>query len=586
MRSKISMSFFTKNLLLSSINIFLIGALLIGASYFTQKNILIDQLHSQIKDVTKMWYEQLDPEQVQQAMQEKSFQGPVQTELRAVMDSVSKYNPTIAQAYVFGTELEGGNQTSLGIVPTPLVEPLESAGLNIGDMYEQAPNIVSMVRNMLNTKAEAFSEIYNDDFGTWTTIAYPIKDATGNIFAYFAVDTDATSITEGLNDLLTYGIIILLVSLIVILTVQYFIVRRTLSPIRELIRGIEQISSGNLDVELRTGKDDLGIINEKFNQMADNMNNTIVKVQELSVNVAELAKGLYATSEHNNHHAETINSHIKMITSNIMHQEQSSIESSRAITEISEVIQTIAENSSSLADETSSVKTMSVEGDSVVKSMAQQMGQITSFVQDTSVSVNLLDQRSQEIGDILNVISGIATQTNLLALNAAIEASRVGEHGRGFAVVAGEVRKLAEQSRQSADHISTLITQVQEEIHQASQSMKHGTEIVERGMVMAEETGRLFTDILAATRNVSEQVLEVSSAAQQISAGTEEISANADELSTAVSKTASNTSEISHSIEEQKVHLESIVSSSNLLSATADELSGLIKQFRVKGKKK
>jgi methyl-accepting chemotaxis protein len=197
MRSKISMSFFTKNLLLSSINIFLIGALLIGASYFTQKNILIDQLHSQIKDVTKMWYEQLDPEQVQQAMQEKSFQGPVQTELRAVMDSVSKYNPTIAQAYVFGTELEGGNQTSLGIVPTPLVEPLESAGLNIGDMYEQAPNIVSMVRNMLNTKAEAFSEIYNDDFGTWTTIAYPIKDATGNIFAYFAVDTDATSITEG-----------------------------------------------------------------------------------------------------------------------------------------------------------------------------------------------------------------------------------------------------------------------------------------------------------------------------------------------------------------------------------------------------
>ncbi len=584
MRNKINISFFTKTILLSSVNIFLIGALLIGASYFIQRNILIEQLHSQIKEVTVKWYEQLDPAQVKIAMNEKSYQGPVQSELRSVMDSISQYNPNIAQAYVFGTELQNGNQTSLGVVPSFLIEPLESAGLNIGDMYEQPDNIAKTVRSVLDTKAETFSDIYSDEFGTWTTIAYPLADESGTIFAYFAVDTDATSIPEGLHDLLVSGIIILLLSLMVSISIQYFIVRRTLSPIRDLIRGIEQVSAGNLDVELRTGKDDLGIINEKFNQMAGNMNNTVVKVQELSVTVADLAKGLYETSEHNNRHAETINSHIKMITSNIQYQENSSAESSKAITEISEVIQTIAHNSTTLADETGSVKNMSVEGDGVVKSMAEQMSHITKFVQDTSVSVNLLDRRSQEIGDILNVISGIANQTNLLALNAAIEASRVGEHGRGFAVVAGEVRKLAEQSRQSADHISSLIKQVQEEIHQASQSMKHGTTIVEKGMEMAEETGKLFTDILYATKNVSEQVLEVSSAAQQISAGTEEISANADELNAAVSKTATNTSEISHSMEEQKVHLEAIVRSSNILSGTADELTELIKQFKVKKK--
>ncbi|NQX69160.1 methyl-accepting chemotaxis protein [Paenibacillus alba] len=582
MGKKISMSFFTKNLLLSSFNIFLIGVLLIVSSYFIQKKILINQLHNQIQTVTETWFKQLDSSKVQTAMKEKSFKGPVQTELRALMDDISKYNPTIAQAYIFGTELQDGNKTSLGVVPTHLIQPLEEAKLTIGDMYEQPPVIAKTVKNMLGSKVETFSDVYADDYGTWTTITYPIKDQSGAIYAYFAVDTDARAIPEGLNKLLIYGLTILIVSLIVIITVQYFIVRRTLSPIRELIRGIEQVSAGNLDVELRTGTDDLGTINKKFNHMVSTMNNTIVKVQELSVHVAESAKGLYTTTEKNNLHAETINSHIKMITGNIQHQEQSSMESSRAISEITSVIQTIAHSSSTVADEVNDVETKSVQGDIVVKSMVEQMALINQFVHATSETVRLLDRRSQEIGNILGVITGIASQTNMLALNAAIEASRVGEHGRGFAVVAGEVRKLAEQSNQSADQISSLIKEVQTEIHQASQSINEGTHVVEKGVVMAEETGHLFTDILNATKNVSAQIQDVSSAAQEISAGTEQISANADELSVAVSKTATNASEISHSIDEQKHHLESIVQSSNVLSATAEDLKELIKQFKVK----
>ncbi|MDF2652247.1 MAG: chemotaxis protein [Paenibacillus sp.] len=560
MGKKISMSFFTKNLLLSSFNIFLIGVLLIFSSYFIQKSILINQLHNQIQTVTETWFKQLDSSKVQTAMKEKNFKGPVQTELRALMDDISKYNPSIAQAYIFGTELQDGNKTSLGVVPTHLIEPLEGAKLTIGDMYEQPAVIAKTVKSMLGSKAETFSDVYSDDYGTWTTITYPIKDQSGAIYAYFAVDTDARAIPEGLHKLLIYGLTILFVSLIVIITVQYFIVRRTLSPIRELIRGIEQVSAGNLDVELRTGTDDLGTINKKFNHMVNTMNNTIVKVQELSVHVAESAKGLYTTTEKNNLHAATINSHIKMITGNIQHQEQSSMESSRAISEITSVIQTIAHSSSTVADEVNDVETKSVQGDIVVKSMVEQMALINQFVHATSETVRLLDRRSQEIGNILGV----------------------GEHGRGFAVVAGEVRKLAEQSNQSADQISSLIKEVQTEIHQASQSINEGTHVVEKGVVMAEETGHLFTDILNATKNVSAQIQDVSSAAQEISAGTEQISANADELSVAVSKTATNASEISHSIDEQKHHLESIVQSSNVLSATAEDLKELIKQFKVK----
>ncbi|NEW07692.1 methyl-accepting chemotaxis protein [Paenibacillus sp. SYP-B3998] len=582
MKKRSRMSFFTKNLLLSSVNIFLIGMLLIVSSYFIQKSILITQLQNQIKTVTEAWAKQIDTGQIQKAIAEKSYKGPVQTELRTLMDSVSKYNPSIAQAYVFGTELQDGNKTSLIAVPTHLVEPLEQAKLNIGDMYEQPKVVVNTVQKMLDTNAPALSDYYTDDLGIWTTITYPIKDASGKTFAYFAVDTDARAIPDGLHKLLINGISILLGFLVIILLIQYFIVRKTLSPIKALIHGIEEVSSGNLDVQIAVGKDDLGIINEKFNTMVRTINHMMVKVQEMSVQVATSAKGLYTSSEENTEHVDKINTNMKKIANSITYQEKSSSEGSRAISEMATVIQTIAFSSSTLSDEANHVENKSAEGDLMVKKMADQMQLITDFVKETSDTVTLLDRRSQEIGNILDIITGIANQTNLLALNAAIEASRVGEHGRGFAVVAGEVRKLAEQSQQSANQISALITEIQGGIHQAAQSMSHGNLVVTEGMTIAKQTGHLFTEILHATKEVSGQIQGVSSAAQEMSAGTEEISASADELNQAVSQTAASANEITHSIEEQKHYMETIVNSSNQLSATADELKELMKQFRVK----
>ena len=578
-----SMSFFSKNLLLSFTNIVIIGVALIASSYYFQKTVLVEQLHGQVEQITKKWAEDINPAEVQAAIAEGSYDGATQTKLRAYFDEMQEYYPNIAQAYIFGVELGGDNKrlTSLVAMPTNLREAFQSENVNIGDMYEQPVVVANALKEMLNTDRPTFTTFYSDDFGTWTTIAYPIKDSNGKIFSYFAVDADASAVPAGLNSLLKNGIIILVAFLLLFLIIQYLVVKNTLSPIRHLIKGIDDVSRGNLNVNIPTGKDDLGLVNEKFNTMVRKINDTIVKVQITSQEVNQSAKELYEVSERNSENADSINNNVTQITSNIRSQEQATRDSARAMSEMATVIQTIASSSASVADEAYEMERRSQQGNSVVRQVSEQMNLITESVKNTASAIEVLESRSQEIGDILNIISGISSQTNLLALNASIEAARVGEEGRGFAVVAGEVRKLAEQSEQATSQVGVLIQEIQAGIKQAVRAMEQGTSEVDTGLSVADQTGQLFEDILEAAKKVSNQIQEVSSATEEISAGTEEMTATADDLSSSVSKTANSSEQISSSVDEQKASLITLVDSSTRLNSMSEELQELISHFNV-----
>ncbi|MEK4073807.1 methyl-accepting chemotaxis protein [Paenibacillus sp. FSL M7-0656] len=577
------MSFFSKNLLLSFTNIVIIGVALIASSYYFQKTVLVEQLHGQVEQITKKWAEDINPAEVQAAIAEGSYDGATQTKLRAYFDEMQQYYPNIAQAYIFGVELGGDNKrlTSLVAMPTNLREAFQSENVNIGDMYEQPVVVANALKEMLNTDRPTFTTFYSDDFGTWTTIAYPIKDSNGKIFSYFAVDADASAVPAGLNSLLKNGIIILVAFLLLFLIIQYLVVKNTLSPIRHLIKGIDDVSRGNLNVNIPTGKDDLGLVNEKFNTMVRKINDTIVKVQITSQEVNQSAKELYEVSERNSENADSINNNVTQITSNIRSQEQATRDSARAMSEMATVIQTIASSSASVADEAYEMERRSQQGNSVVRQVSEQMNLITESVKNTASAIEVLESRSQEIGDILNIISGISSQTNLLALNASIEAARVGEEGRGFAVVAGEVRKLAEQSEQATSQVGVLIQEIQAGIKQAVRAMEQGTSEVDTGLSVADQTGQLFEDILEAAKKVSNQIQEVSSATEEISASTEEMTATADDLSSSVSKTANSSEQISSSVDEQKASLITLVDSSTRLNSMSEELQELISHFNV-----
>jgi methyl-accepting chemotaxis protein len=188
------------------------------------------------------------------------------------------------------------------------------------------------------------------------------------------------------------------------------------------------------------------------------------------------------------------------------------------------------------------------------------MDSINTTVNGLSAAIEGLGHRSDEIGQIIDSITAIASQTNLLALNAAIEAARAGDQGRGFAVVADEVRKLAEESAQSAKQIAGLISAIQAETTQAVKSMESATNEVQDGLQVVHTAGDSFSQLTSAISDVTSQIQEVS----------DTISESA----------AANTENVSAASEEQMAAMEEIASSAESLSKMAADLQRLTQKFK------
>ncbi|MNJ46897.1 putative methyl-accepting chemotaxis protein YoaH [compost metagenome] len=262
-------------------------------------------------------------------------------------------------------------------------------------------------------------------------------------------------------------------------------------------------------------------------------------------------------------------------------QLQSTEQSARAMEEMTVGVGRITETAQEVTDQSDQVTKGVENGYEEIEAAISQMNIIGESVNSTALEIKEMEKHSEQIGQVVDVISKISRQTELLALNASIEAARAGEHGRGFAVVANEVKKLAEQTNESVSNVVTIISAIQQLMKNASEAVDQNITDIGEGISSIQGVGKTFDQIRSTIRGVNAQMQDISATTEELSAGAEEISASVVEMTSTAKESASNAEAIAASSEQQNVLINNVSQSFNELNDLMDELKKLIDVFKV-----
>jgi len=361
-----------------------------------------------------------------------------------------------------------------------------------------------------------------------------------------------------------------------------FAARSISRPVNQLAVVAEKVASGDLTQQVQVdSQDEIGQLASAFNTMVMQLKTLIKQINTDAEQLAASSEELTASSEQSAQAANQVAASISEVAADATGQMAAANETSAVVQQMSAGVQQMAASASQVAVQSSQAADKAKDGGVAVEKAVSQMAQIEDTVNTSAAVVAKLGERSKEIGQIVDTISGIAGQTNLLALNAAIEAARAGEQGRGFAVVAEEVRKLAEQAQEAAKKIAELIGEIQGDTDKAVVAMNDGTREVKTGAKVVNAAGVAFREIIDLVTQVSDQVRDITAAIQQTAAGSQHIVEAVKKIDDLSKKSTGEAQSVSAATEEQLASMEEIASSSEALAKLAQELHAAVAKFRV-----
>lgn len=380
-------------------------------------------------------------------------------------------------------------------------------------------------------------------------------------------------------------LIIHISSVIVIMAVVFLALslsKAITKPLIELVDTIGGMAGGGGDltkrIEIKTG-DEIEELANVTNKLMEKIGGLIKQItqtgEQLAVSGSEMSN---ATDDTARAVEQTVNA-IGDIATGAQRQVAQLESCSQATDQANTRVIEVASNAQVAANLAQGAADTALKGGEQVKESIQNMMLIREEVDESAGAIKQLAESVDQIGQIVEVITGIADQTNLLALNAAIEAARAGEQGRGFAVVAEEVRKLAEGSRQAAAEIADLVRGVQGETDRTVSTMQKVVEEVERGAELAQGSGTALNKMEDMIKQVADRINDMTSNIQGVAKDTEEIVKSVHEVTTISQQTAAGSQQVSASSQEVNASVEEIAASANILAKLAQDMEEMIAQF-------
>ena len=379
----------------------------------------------------------------------------------------------------------------------------------------------------------------------------------------------------------TTTIVVILIIALLTVGIGYYFYRLIGGFLSQFLDVSQRVYRGDMTVNLDYDTQD------EFGKIANSYNDTLGKIRSITAEIQKIANELTHSAETMstgvNESAQVVNSiavSINDIAELSMSQNKNVDTASSALDNIVNSVNDVADLAKQTADKANDVGTTVNQGIEGINVIVQHMNRIETMVRTSADQVDTLGHRSEEIGQIVETIVNISGQTNLLALNAAIEAARAGEHGRGFAVVAEEIRKLAENSQDAAQHIAELIGTIQEETKKAVEAMHNGNKGVRQGADVVKEAMGEFSQVTGMVDSMVAQMAQVADHIHQVSAESNNVVEATSQVTNDSNKIASETQQVSAASEEQSATMHELAGENTKLADMAKRLQEQLKVFR------
>jgi methyl-accepting chemotaxis protein len=383
-----------------------------------------------------------------------------------------------------------------------------------------------------------------------------ITDFSGKPVGVLEITMDRSHNVAAMDNARLLTLIIGVFALLIGILIALFISRSITGPLRQTTAAMNDIAQGGGDLTQRldsSGKDEIAELATAFNRFAEKVREMVYQVSGSTSQLASAAEQVSVITEETNQGVQEQRSQIEQVAT--------------AINEMAATAQEVASSAANAAEAAHNADDESNQGGAVVQETIDTIDSLAGDIGQAVEVINQLEQNSDNIGGVLDVIRGIAEQTNLLALNAAIEAARAGDQGRGFAVVADEVRTLAHRTQESTQEIQSMIESLQQGARNAVEVMNQSNDRSQVCVEKAASAGASLTSITHSVNQINEMNLQIATAAEEQTAVAEEINRNVLQINTLVEGTASGARQTS--------------SSSVELTKLASQLQSLVGQFKI-----
>jgi methyl-accepting chemotaxis protein len=366
---------------------------------------------------------------------------------------------------------------------------------------------------------------------------------------------DSTLATESNHTIVGQSVTGLVLAIAALL-VMIIMLRRVITPLRNISSTVKDIAEGDGDLTKQLpvqSSDEVGRLANNMNVFTGKLRSIVQQIKLSSDSVDALANTSATMAKHN--------------ADSVLRQQHELDMVSTAVQEMAYAVQEIARSATQAASAAQQASRSADDGRNVVNNAASHNRQLASEMQTVRNVVAKLEAQSGSIVSILDVIRGIADQTNLLALNAAIEAARAGETGRGFAVVADEVRTLAKRTQDSTVEIQHMVNAIVQETQLAVTATSNGQKRVEESVALSTQAEQALTMITASITEISDMNIQIAAAVEEQTAVTEEVSRNITVISQVANELADSATQAS--------------TSSHDMASESKQLNALVDQFKV-----